>query len=113
MNRQIQELDCTQEIVCDLGVLMGNAHFTKKEYATFLAALTEQENVSIHTMALMKNENQTRSFIWEILFQQRQRNSLYVVTFYTHANVVGIVRQIDALYQFVCKICYNSHLNNL
>lgn len=54
MNRQIQELDCTQEIMCDLGVSMGNAHFTKKEYATFLAALTEQENVSIHTMALMK-----------------------------------------------------------
>ena len=35
------------------------------------------------------------------------------VTFHTHAKVVGIMRQIDALYQFVCKICYNSHLNNL
>lgn len=73
MNRQIQELDCTQEIVCDLGVSMGNAHFTKKEYATFLAALTEQENVSIHTMALMKNENQTIRRIQEMARTKEMR----------------------------------------
>ena len=30
------------------------------------------------------------------------------VTFHTHAKVVGIMRQIDALYQFVCKICYSA-----
>ena len=33
-----------------------------------------------------------------------------MVTVHSSINVVKSVRQIEALDQFVCNICYNSHL---
>ncbi len=66
MNRQLRELECAQEILCDLEVSVGNSHFTKKEYAVFLAALAEQGTASAYTMALMENKNQTIRRIQEM-----------------------------------------------
>lgn len=53
------DLDCVQEMVCDLGISIGNAHYTKKEYAAFLVKLTDEETVNAYTLALTENKNQT------------------------------------------------------
>lgn len=53
------DLDCVQEMICDLSISIGNAHYTKKEYAAFLVKLTDQETVSAYTLALTENKNQT------------------------------------------------------
>ncbi|MDE6916062.1 MAG: M56 family metallopeptidase, partial [Lachnospiraceae bacterium] len=51
VSRQLRELDCAQEIVCDLRVSTDNAHFSKKEYMAFLAKLAEQEPINVCTTA--------------------------------------------------------------
>lgn len=56
---QKNELDCVQEIVCDLSIALKNKNYTKKEDAVFLAKLAEQEVVQTGMLALMKNKNQT------------------------------------------------------
>lgn len=56
---QLGELDCVQEIICDLSISLDNVHYTKKEYAAFLVKLTGQETVSAYTPALIENKNQT------------------------------------------------------
>ena len=56
---QLRELDCAQEIVCDLSISLDNVHYTKKEYAAFLVKLTEQEAVNVYTPALIENKAQT------------------------------------------------------
>lgn len=53
------DLDCVQEMVCDLSISIGNAHYTKKEYAAFLVKLTDQETMNTYTLALTENKNQT------------------------------------------------------
>ena len=56
---QRNELDCLQEMVCDLHIAIHNAHFTKKEYAVFLARFTDGEMPHTYTLALTENKNQT------------------------------------------------------
>lgn len=53
------ELDCLQEMVCDLSIAVKNEYYTKKEYAAFLVKLTEPETVNACTTALIKNKSQT------------------------------------------------------
>lgn len=53
------DLDCVQEMICDLSISNGNTHYTKKEYAAFLVKLTDQETVNAYTLALTENKNQT------------------------------------------------------
>ncbi|MDE6365757.1 MAG: M56 family metallopeptidase [Lachnospiraceae bacterium] len=53
------ELDCLQEMVCDLSIAVQNEQYTKKEYAAFLLKLTEPETVSACTTALIQNKSQT------------------------------------------------------
>lgn len=53
------ELDCLQEMVCDLSIAVKNEYYTKKEYAAFLVMLTEPETVNACTTALIKNKSQT------------------------------------------------------
>lgn len=53
------DLDCVQEMICDLSISIGNTHYTKKEYAAFLVKLTDQETVNAYTLALTENKNQT------------------------------------------------------
>jgi beta-lactamase regulating signal transducer with metallopeptidase domain len=53
------ELDCLQEMVCDLSIAVQNEQYTKKEYAAFLLKLTEPETVNACTTALIKNKSQT------------------------------------------------------
>lgn len=56
---QLRELDCVQEIVCDLSISLDNIHYTKKEYAAFLVKLTGQDGVSIYASALAENKSNT------------------------------------------------------
>lgn len=56
---QSKDLDCLQEMICDLSVSIDNAYYTKKEYAAFLVKLTDQEAVNVYTPALAENKNQT------------------------------------------------------
>lgn len=56
---QQKELICRQEIVCDLSTSIDNAHFTQKEYAAFLAKLTDNEAFSAYTLALTEDKSQT------------------------------------------------------
>lgn len=53
------ELDCLQEMVCDLSIAVKNEYYTKKEYAAFLVKLTEPEIVNACTTALIRNKSQT------------------------------------------------------
>lgn len=53
------ELDCLQEMVCDLSIAVQNEQYTKKEYAAFLLKLTEPETVNACTTALIQNKSQT------------------------------------------------------
>lgn len=53
------ELDCLQEMVCDLSIAVKNEYYTKKEYAAFLVKLTEPETVNACTTALIRNKSQT------------------------------------------------------
>lgn len=59
IRRQQRVLACQQEIVCDLSTSIDNKYFTKKEYAVFLAKLTDHEAVCDYTLALTENKNQT------------------------------------------------------
>jgi len=56
---QLKELDFQQEVVCDLHTAINNVHFTKKEYAVFLANVTDKEALYTYTLAFSGNKNQT------------------------------------------------------
>lgn len=55
----LKELECVQEIVCDLSISVSNVHFSKKEYAAFLAKLSDQETFYAGMPALTENKKQT------------------------------------------------------
>lgn len=55
----MRDLDCVQEVICDLSIVLDNAYYTKKEYAAFLVKLTDNEAVNAYTTALTENKNQT------------------------------------------------------
>jgi Antirepressor regulating drug resistance, predicted signal transduction N-terminal membrane component len=55
----MRELDCLQEMICDLSISIDNAHYTKKEYAAFLVRLTDQNAGNVYTTALTENKSQT------------------------------------------------------
>lgn len=56
---QHKELACQQEIVCDLSIALENISFTKKEYAIFLARLTDNEIFNVYALTLKQNKKQT------------------------------------------------------
>lgn len=55
----MREMDCLQEMICDLSISIDNAHYTKKEYAAFLVRLTDQNAGNVYTTALTENKSQT------------------------------------------------------
>lgn len=55
----MRDLDCAQEVICDLSIALDNAHYTKKEYAAFLVRLTDKEAANAYTTALTENKSQT------------------------------------------------------
>lgn len=59
VNLLMRDLDCAQEVICDLSIALDNAHYTKKEYAAFLVRLTDKEAANAYTTALTENKNQT------------------------------------------------------
>ena len=59
VNLLMRDLDCAQEVICDLSIALDNAHYTKKEYAAFLVRLTDKEAANAYTTALAENKYQT------------------------------------------------------
>ncbi len=55
----LRDLDCVQEMICDLSIALDSTHYTKKEYAAFLVRLTDEEAVNAYTTALAENQSQT------------------------------------------------------
>ncbi len=55
----LRDLDCVQEMICDLSIALDSTHYTKKEYAAFLVRLTDEEAVNAYTTALAENHSQT------------------------------------------------------
>ena len=55
----MRDLDCEQEVICDLSIALDNAHYTKKEYAAFLVRLTDKEAANAYTTALTEDQSQT------------------------------------------------------
>lgn len=55
----MRDLDCAQEVICDLSIALDNAHYTKKEYAAFLVRLTDKEAANAYTTALTEDQSQT------------------------------------------------------
>lgn len=68
---QLSDLDCVQEMICDMSISIDNAHYTKKEYAAFLVKLTDQETVNAYTLALTRNKNQTIRRIQKMVTAKR------------------------------------------
>ena len=54
----MRDLDCAQEVICDLSIALDNAHYTKKEYAAFLVRLTDKEAANAYTTALTEDQSQ-------------------------------------------------------
>nr|MDE7479138.1 M56 family metallopeptidase [Lachnospiraceae bacterium] len=64
--RYEKELNCVQEMICDLSISIDNTYYTKKEYAAYLARLADQDAFNAYTLALSEDKNQTTRRIKEM-----------------------------------------------
>ncbi len=67
----MRDLDCEQEVICDLSIALDNAHYTKKEYAAFLVRLTDKEAANAYTTALTEDQSQTIRRIQKMTMTKR------------------------------------------